>query len=144
MLEISAVAPPRYPKTRRITDRNLSSTELESGNAIGAFLQTPAPVLDKIAGPMGARFLSSTGLGSSNLIGRAQFPPVPALDKNQSPRGFTDHLRIWLVNPPGAHGPQSSDVPLRTEKFNGARGLVDSMRKRFGMTQRGHCFSGKA
>ena len=35
-------------------DRNLSSTELESGNAIGAFLQTPAPALDKISGPMGA------------------------------------------------------------------------------------------
>ena len=32
----------------------LSSTELESENAFGAFLQTPAPVLDKISGPMGA------------------------------------------------------------------------------------------
>ena len=52
--------------------QNLSSTELESGNVIGAFLQTPAPVLDKISGPMGARFLSSTGLGSGNLLGRAQ------------------------------------------------------------------------
>ena len=51
-------------------DRNLSSTELESGNAIGACLQTSAPVLDKISGPMGARFLSSTGLGSGNLIER--------------------------------------------------------------------------
>ena len=60
---------------------NLSSTELESGNAIGAFLQTRAPVLDKISGPMGARFLSSTGLGSGNLIEWAQFPPAPALDK---------------------------------------------------------------
>ena len=57
------------------------STELESGNAIGAFLQTPAPVLDKIPGPMGTRFLSSTWLGSGDLIGRAQFPPAPALDK---------------------------------------------------------------
>ena len=43
--------------------KNISSTELESGNAcLGAFLQTPAPVLDKNSGPMGARFLSSTGL----------------------------------------------------------------------------------
>ena len=50
---------------------NLFSKELESGNAIGAFLQsqTPAPVQDKISGPMGARFLSSTALGSGNLIG---------------------------------------------------------------------------
>ena len=32
----------------------LSSTELESGNALGAFLQTPAPVLDKSSGSMGA------------------------------------------------------------------------------------------
>ena len=40
----------------KITDCTLSSTELQSGNAIGAFLQTPAPVLDKISGPMGARF----------------------------------------------------------------------------------------
>ena len=50
---------------------------MESGNATGAFLQTPAPVLDKISGPMGARFLSSAGLGSGNLIGRAQFPQRP-------------------------------------------------------------------
>ena len=48
---------------------------LESGNAIGAFLQTPAPVLDKNFGPMGARSLSSTALGSGNLIERAQSPP---------------------------------------------------------------------
>ena len=68
-----------------IADRNLSSTELEYGNPMGASLRTPAPVLDKISGPMGARFLSSAGLGSGNLIGRAQFPPAPALDKNRSP-----------------------------------------------------------
>ena len=61
-------------------DRNSSSTELEAGNAIGAFLQTPA-----ISGPMGARFLSGTGLGSGNLIGGAQFLSVPALDKHRSP-----------------------------------------------------------
>ena len=66
--------------------QNLSSTELESENAIGAFLQTPAPVLDKISGPKGAEFSSSTGLGLDNLIERAQFSPAPALDKNRSPR----------------------------------------------------------
>ena len=54
-------------------------------NAMGAFLQTPAPVLDNISGAMGARFLSSTGLRSGSLIGRAQFPQHPALDKNWSP-----------------------------------------------------------
>ena len=69
------------------TPFNRSTTALESGNATGAFLQTPAPVLDKISGPMGARFLSSTGLGFGNLIGRAQFSAVPALDKNRSPNG---------------------------------------------------------
>ena len=76
----------------RIIFRNLSSTELESGNAIGAFLQAPAPVLDKISGPMGARFLSSTGLRSGNLIETAQFFPVPALDKNRSPINSCDFL----------------------------------------------------
>ena len=34
---------------------------------MGALLQTPAPVLDQISGPMAARFLSSAGLGSGNL-----------------------------------------------------------------------------
>ena len=43
---------------------------MESGNALGAFPQTPAPVLDKISGPVGAGFLSSTGLRSGNLIER--------------------------------------------------------------------------
>ena len=53
---------------------------------MGAFLQAPAPVLDKISGPMGARFLSSTGLRSGNLIERererAQFFPVKAKSGN--------------------------------------------------------------
>ena len=62
-----------------------SSTEPESGNVPGVVLQTPAPVLDKFSGPMGAGTLSSIGLGSGNLIGNADFLPVPALDKNRSP-----------------------------------------------------------
>ena len=67
-------------------DRNVSSSaELESGNAPGAFLQTSAPVLDKISGPMGAQFLSSTGLQFATLIERAQLLPAPALDKNRPP-----------------------------------------------------------
>ena len=74
----------------------LSSTELESGNAIGAFLQTPAPVLDKTSGPMGARFLSSTGLGSGNLIGRSQVPPAPALDKKSVSHIFRNSIAIPL------------------------------------------------
>ena len=65
----------------KFADPNLSSTELESGSALGAFLQTPAPILDKISGPMGAQILSSTGLGFDNLIERAQVFQVPALDK---------------------------------------------------------------
>ena len=61
--------------------------ELGSGNAPGAFLQTSAPVLDNISGPMGAQFLSSNGLGFGNLIGRARLLSVPALDKTSLP-GF--------------------------------------------------------
>ena len=67
------------------TDCGSSSAELESGNAPGAFLQTPAPVLDKISGPMGARLLYSAGLQFANLIERAQLLPIPALDQNRSP-----------------------------------------------------------
>ena len=61
---------------------NLFSTELESGNAPGAFLQNPAPALDKIPGPIGVRFLSSVGLQFGTLTKRAQLLPAPALDKN--------------------------------------------------------------
>ena len=50
--------------------RVFKGTELESGNALGAFLQTPAPALDKISGPMGARFWSSAGLQFATLIER--------------------------------------------------------------------------
>ena len=82
-----------FPSLRRCCSSrtfNLYSAELESGNALGACLQTPAPVLDKIPGPMGARFLSSIGLGCGTLIGRAQIFPVPVLDKNRSPSsGFS-------------------------------------------------------
>ena len=71
------------------------SAELESGNAIGAFLQTPAAVLDKTSGSKGARLLSSTGLGCGNLIGRAQLFSAPALDRNRSPKSPI------LINTPG-------------------------------------------
>ena len=73
-----------------IGDQILSSTELESGNAIGAFLQTPAPVLDKISGPMGAQFLSSTGLGSGErLLGQAQFPFDAIFSQDPGSRGLS-------------------------------------------------------
>ena len=52
-----------YFHTVAFADRNLSSTELESGNAIGAFLKTPAPALDKNYWAHGCTILSSTGLG---------------------------------------------------------------------------------
>ena len=48
-------------------------------------LQTPAPILDKMSGLMGAQFLSSIGLGFGTLIGKAQVLPIPTLDKNRSP-----------------------------------------------------------
>ena len=46
----------------------------------------PTPILDKIPGPMEARFLSSVGLGFGTRIGRAQLVPTPTLDKNRFPR----------------------------------------------------------
>ena len=52
-----------------LAERDLSSTELESGNALERFLQAPAPALDQISGPMGAQFVSCTGLGLGTLIG---------------------------------------------------------------------------
>ena len=45
---------------------------------------TVGPVLDKISGPMGARFSSSIGLRCGIVIGRALFLQVPALDKSVS------------------------------------------------------------
>ena len=46
----------------------------------------PTPILDKIPGPMNARFLSSVGLGFGTRIGRTQLFPTPALDKNRFPK----------------------------------------------------------
>ena len=48
---------------------------------IGAFLQTTAPVLDKIYGLIGGWFLSSAGLGSGTVIGGREFLSAPSLDK---------------------------------------------------------------
>ena len=86
-------------------------------NALGVFLQTPAPVLDKISGPLGARFFSSTGLRFGTLIGRAQFFPVPALDKHQSPT-----RECWEV--------LTSSAPQERK--------ISPMRKFLGRTSRGH------
>ena len=96
----------------------LSSTELESGNTIGAFLQNPAPVLNKLLDPWVHDFLSSTGLGSGNLIGRAQIPPAPALDKNRSPglsyapRGFSP----CITGDPRKFPPNSKDHALKLRR----------------------------
>ena len=79
---------------------------LESGYAPGA--------LDKIPGPMDARFLSSVGLGFGTRKGRTQLFPVPALDKYRFPTirvngvnvflgpafGRTDFSRIFIFEPP--------------------------------------------
>ena len=78
-----------------IADRNLSSTGLESGNATGAFLQTPAPILQKYSGPIGAGILSSFGLQFGTLLDRAQFVLVVALDKNWSP--ISENIR-WRMS----------------------------------------------
>ena len=43
--------------------------------------QNPTPILDKIPGPMDARFFASVGLGFGTRIGRTQLFPTPALDK---------------------------------------------------------------
>ena len=66
-------------KYRRLKFIQIPSTELESGNALGAFLQTPAPVLDETSGPMDARFLSVLGWGLVPPHRRAHFSPVAAL-----------------------------------------------------------------
>ena len=80
-----------------------SSTESEPGNALEAFRQTPAPVLDIISGPMGARSLSTTGLQFGTLIERAQFSPVPALDKNWF-LNFSSQRRVPSVVTMGGGG----------------------------------------
>ena len=75
--------PARGRVSRRLGGQNckyirrpkLSSTELESGNLLGAFLQTPARVLAKIS------------------LGRAQFLAVPALDKIRSPIHVQVHAK---------------------------------------------------
>ena len=59
-----------------LADCIVSSVALEPGNASGAFLQTPTPILDKIPGPMDARFLSSVGLGFGIGIGRSTTLPI--------------------------------------------------------------------
>ena len=53
------------------------------GNAPGTLLKIPAPVLDNISGPMGARLLSSTGLGIGILLSLrgSEFLPAPAGSK---------------------------------------------------------------
>ena len=116
-----------------IADWNLSSTELESENAIGAFLQTPAPVLDKNSGPMGARFLSSTGLGSGKLIGRAQSPPAPALDKNRSPMWFSQKIP-----------PQQSEEGSKNYSWKNMRRILSPLLAVVGKPQTGSFVTGSS
>ena len=95
--------------------------------SLGAFLQTPAPVLDKISGPMGAQFLSSTGLGFGTVIESTQFPPAPALDKYRPPiryefgRKAKIHLRTAKVASEGKMQPRYGivlSIPIRKNRFS--------------------------
>ena len=61
-----------------LSERNLSSTELESGMSQNDFLQTPAPKLDRIPGPMGVQFYPVLGWGLAPSYAKhisSQFQP---------------------------------------------------------------------
>ena len=58
----------------KIADWSLSSRELVSGNSIGAFSPDPAPLLDKISGPMGRDFCPVLGWGLATSEGEHKFP----------------------------------------------------------------------
>ena len=64
-----------------VSKTTLSSAELESGSAPGAFLPTPAPVLEDVRNFL---ILYWAGVWQS-FIGRAQVLSVRALDQNRSP-----------------------------------------------------------
>ena len=105
-----------------VTDWNLSSRELESGNALRAFLQTSAPVLDKISGPMGVRFFSSTLSGPLNRL-NAILSLLHPLDRYRTP--LCDSECDWeALSRPISHPPTGriSQPPhsKHLRKLNGA------------------------
>ena len=74
----------RGPPMSTIACRKSSSTELESGK--GAFLQTPAPLLDKMPEPMGARIFVQYWAGSwQSHRESTTLSPALGQDKNRSP-----------------------------------------------------------
>ena len=81
-----------------IADSDLSSAELESGNALGAFRQTRAPALDKISGPPGARFYPVLGWGLATSHRENAILPAPALDKNlENPNSLNKEVRLFFL-----------------------------------------------
>ena len=73
---------------------NLSNTELECGSALGAFLQTPAPVLDQISGLMGAQFLS-WHLSSRQATGSLQWEAIVSQNLFCDPVAVFAHFRAF-------------------------------------------------
>ena len=53
-----------------LAERSLSRTELESGNAVGTFLQTPAPVLDKVLALWVQEFYPVLGFNLAPSLGQ--------------------------------------------------------------------------
>ena len=78
---------PRIPDfLKPFADWNLSSTELEPGNPLGAFLQTQPQYWIKFLDPWVHDFYPVPGWSSApSQRESAPFFPVPALDKNRSP-----------------------------------------------------------
>ena len=65
-----------------VAERCLSQYGLGVWKGPERFLQNPAPILDKISGPMGVHILSSIALGFGTLTGKAHVLSIPALDTN--------------------------------------------------------------
>ena len=75
-LPLLDILKPKSGPLNEVVTKAEIDTELESGNAIRAFLQTRGPQYwIKLLGPEVQDFLSSAEPGFGNFIGRAPLPP---------------------------------------------------------------------
>ena len=99
--------------------------ELESGNAAGAFLQTPATVLDNLFGLAGARFLSSSVL-KLDLVFLAYGSPTVSKKRR------TIVKPLWQLPPSEAKKkptfPEQKNVALKLPKISLAKGYLGNLR----------------
>ena len=96
----------------------------QSGDALGAFLQTPPAALDKPLGPMGARCLSHQGQTQRTAGGRKTRGEENLMKDTPPNKTIWSPLRLVRFHPPQCHCPVFPVQKYKNEQIRSSFGGI--------------------